>query len=342
MKFTSPVAARLFLANSACSGNDRLAVAEHGFSLRYTDSAAMLAWCEAAAFNLPPSLPGPEAGLLFAHLGNAHRVCCNFREAEVCLRKAAAADPTNPLILEFFAALKKDKRQLPKASSFLRRAATLRRGSGDRPGLAKTLLDSALVLDESTFPRQAIDAALAALEIIGIMPESAERDRLARAGFQNLATYLVNAGKAQKALWIVGLCKDRFMMAGEVARLRIDWLMADIAGSLGEIDSAVATYEEVRRRFAALGHSQEVAVVTLDLARLLLKPRPIQAREEALSVAPILDSLGIAPDARERKLLAKVVEKGSEAALVELAAALRTHSLARRRGGASPTVPGAV
>jgi hypothetical protein len=35
------------------------------------------------------------------------------------------------------------------------------------------------------------------------------------------------------------------------------------------------------------------------------------------------------------------VEKGSEAALVELAAALRTHSLARRSAGASTTLPGA-
>lgn len=130
------------------------------------------------------------------------------------------------------------------------------------------------------------------------------------------------------------------MMGGEVASLRIDWLMADIAGSLGEIENAVNIYEEVRRRFTALGHSQEVAVVTLDLARLLLEPEPLRAREEALSVAPVLDHLGIAAEARERKLLAEVVEKGSEAALVELAAALRSHSLARRRPRAPLPVPG--
>ena len=55
------------------------------------------------------------------------------------------------------------------------------------------------------------------------------------------------------------------------------------------------------------------------------------ARQEALAVVPILDSLGIAPAARERKLLAKVVEKGSEAALLELTIALRLKTLAPPR-----------
>jgi len=329
VEFSSPAAARLFLANSSCSGRDRLTVAEHGFSLRYTDPAAMLAWCEAAAVHIPPSTPAAEAGMLLAHLGNAHRVSCNFREAETYLRQALAKAPDNPLILEFYASLLKDMRQFHKAFSFLRRAAMIRRGTGDNPNLVTTLMQSALVLDESGLPDKAADSVLSALETIGLMAPSDERERLARAAIQNLATYLVNAGKPQKALWIVGLCKERLMLGGEeVAHLKIDWLMADISGALGEIDNAVTEYEEIRRRFAALGHAQEVAVVTLDLARLLLKPRPLQARQEALSVAPILDSLGIPPDARERKLLAEVVEKGSEAALLELSTILRYKALA--------------
>jgi hypothetical protein len=235
------------------------------------------------------------------------------------------------LILEFYAALLKDKRELSKASRFLRRAALLRRLSGDTRGLATTLLQSALVLDESGLPRQAVDSVLGALEIIGLLPESKERDRLARAGLQNLATYLVNSGDPQRALWVVKSCKERLMMGGSVASLKIDWLLADIAGAMGELASAVTAYEEIRRQFVALGHSQEVAVVTLDLARLLLKSRPLQAREEALSVWPILASLGIERDAREAKLLAEVVATGAEAPLVELSNALRLRLLTRRR-----------
>jgi predicted DNA-binding ribbon-helix-helix protein len=71
-----------------------------------------------------------------------------------------------------------------------------------------------------------------------------------------------------------------------------------------------------------------------------LKPKPLQAREEALSVWPILDALGIARDAREAQLLAKVVEKGSEAALIELSAALRLNGLPWRSAGA--LLPGTV
>lgn len=269
--------------------------------------------------------------MLLAHLGNAHRVSCNFQEAEAYLRQAVATAPSEPLILEFYASLQKDRRQLGKASAFLRRAAKLRRCAGDNPGFITTLLQSALVLDEAGFPDQAADAVLNAIEIVGELPESRERERLARAAFQNLATYLVNAGRAQEALWVFMNCKEGLMLGGEVFRLRVDWLMADIAGALGQVDTAVALYEQVREHFVELGHSQEVAVVTLDLSRLLQETRPIQAREEALKVEPILDALGIDRDARERKLLAEVVESGSEAALVELAAALRSNGLARRR-----------
>ena len=99
----------MFLANSACSGRDRLAVAERGYALRFTDPAAMLAWCEAAVVNLPSSVPASESSMLLAYLGNAHRVCCNFTEAEHYLRQAHAEAPANPLILEFYASLMKDK-----------------------------------------------------------------------------------------------------------------------------------------------------------------------------------------------------------------------------------------
>ena len=72
-------------------------------------------------------------------------------------------------------------------------------------------------------------------------------------------------------------------------------------------------------------------MVTLDLARLLLKLQPFQARQEALSVWPILDSLGIDRDAREAKLLTLVVETGAEAPLIELSTAIRSSALARLR-----------
>jgi tetratricopeptide (TPR) repeat protein len=340
VEFSSPTAARLFLTNTRSTVRDRLVLAERGYALRYADPAAMLAWCEAAAVNLPASLPASEAGILLAHLGNAHRVSCNFREAETYLQKALAAVPAEPLILEFYAALKKDQRQLRKASTFLKRAARLRRLAGDKQGFVRTLLNSAIILGESGFPDKAAESVLGALEMIGTWPVSEERERLARAGFQNLAKCYVDAGKAEEALWLIRLCKNRLMEGGEAFCLRIDWLMADIVGALGEIENAAFIYREVRGRFAALGHLQEVAVVTLDLARVLLKPRPLQAREEALSVSPILDRLGIPPDARERKLLAAVVEKGSEAALVELAAILRSNGLAWRSAGA--LLPGSV
>jgi Tfp pilus assembly protein PilF len=291
----------------------------------------MLAWCEAAVVNLPDFMPEPERGLLIGHLGNAHRVSCNFTEAEIYLRQAHALAPDNPQILEFYASFMKDRRHLDSAAEFLARAAALRRGSGDYTGHSKTLLNSSLVLDEAGFPSQAADAALGAIDLVGTLPPTEERERLARAAFQSLATYLVNSGRPQEALWVIRSCRDRLMLGGQIFRLRIDWLLADIAGALGENESATAAYEAVRASFAELGHSQEVAVVTLDLARLLLGSEPNRARQEALSVWPILDSLGLARDSREAKLLDEVIKTGAEAPLVELSTALRSSTLARLR-----------
>jgi tetratricopeptide (TPR) repeat protein len=287
----------------------------------------MLAWCEAAALNIPSSMPATEAGLLLAHLGNAHRVSSNYVESETFFRQALAASPSDPLILEFYAALLKDTGRLDTASKFLSRAAVLRRVSVGGPSLVTTLMESAIVLGESGCPDRASGSVLAALERIGLLHESVERERLARAGFQNLAKSLVDAGKPQEALWVLSVCKDGLLQGGDLYRLRFDWLMADITGALGDLDKAVAMYRKVREEYSAPAQLRERAVVTLDLARLLLKPRPLEAREEALSVWPILEGLGITHDAREAKLLAEVVERGSEAALVELAAAVRTKGL---------------
>lgn len=172
---------------------------------------------------------------------------------------------------------------------------------------------------------------LCALEIIGSLPPTNERERLAVVAFQNLALYLVNAGKAEEALWVIKTCKNRLASGGEIACLKTEWLLADIVGALGEIDSAVVTYEEVRGRFVELGLSQEVALITLDLSRLLLKPQPLRVRKEALSIRPIFEELGIDRNSREWKLLDEVIETGAESALVELSAALRSNALARRR-----------
>ena len=339
VEFANPAAARLFFANCASSGHDRLAVAEHGYSLRYTDPAAMLAWCEAAAVNIPLSFPPSEAGLLLALLGNAHRVTYNFAEAETYLRKALAVSPSEPRILEFYAALLKDSGQLGSAAEFLRRAGTAQCGEGAPRIIVISLIEFGVVLSDLGLPEQAAESTRGALDIVGLLPESDERERLARVGVQNLAKCLVDAGKPQQALWLLKLCRERLIQGGEFFGLKVDWLTADIAGALGEVDNAVAGYQALRERYAELGRLREAALVTLDLARLLLEPRPLQAREEALSVWPILERLGFTRDAREARLLAEVGEKGSEAALIELAAALRALA---RSAGASPSAPGSL
>ncbi len=87
----------------------------------------------------------------------------------------------------------------------------------------------------------------------------------------------------------------------------MDWLLARIAGALGE-ESARDAFVEVRQRCAAEKMLQEVALISLDLARHLLTSSPLEARAEVALVGPILAQIGISEDSQEVRLLRRILE----------------------------------
>ena len=86
----------------------------------------------------------------------------------------------------------------------------------------------------------------------------------------------------------------------------VDWLLARIAGALGET-SAREAFIAVRERCRGEGMLQEVALISLDLARHLLATNPFEARAEVSSVGPILAQIGIPEDSQEVRLLRKIL-----------------------------------
>jgi hypothetical protein len=87
----------------------------------------------------------------------------------------------------------------------------------------------------------------------------------------------------------------------------VDWLLARISSALGDDSGARETYVAIRERFAAEQMLQEVAVISLDLARHLLPTSPLEARAEVAYVGPILTQLGIPEDSREFRLLHSIL-----------------------------------
>ena len=314
MRFRDPEAAALYFRNQPGAARERLDLAEYGFSLRYSDPAAMRGWCDAALVGLPAETDAHTAAILHAYAGNAHRIVGEFSSAERLLRVALARYSADPLVLEFWASLLHDRRKLKKASAVLSRAAAFRRQKGDPIPLASTLLQSAIVLDLSDEPDNAASVAHSAIETLANNLPLEKGEELLRTALQNIALYLTDAGRPRAALLVLRHSRRLLATGGYRFQLRMDWLHAQISGALGDDVGARKTFAAVRERFIAEGMLHETALVSLDLARyLFLIPSPLEARAEVSSVGPILSQLGIAEDSREFRLLRLILASAQPA-----------------------------
>ena len=307
MRFRDPEAARLYFRNQPGTPGERLAVAEYGYTLRYSDPAAMRAWCDAALVGLPADTDTHTAALLHGYCGNAHRVVGDFGSSELLLNKALALYPVEPHVLEFKASLLYDLRRLTEASQALSEAAALRRQQKDPLRLVSTLLKSAMVLELTGHSEEAASIALSAVRTIANHSSSEKGADLLRTALQNLASYLTNSGRPAEALQVLRHSRPLLARGGYRFELRLDWLLGRICSALGDDAGARETYIVVRERFAAEQMLQEVALISLDLARHLLPISPLEARAEVAYVGPILIQLGIPEDSRESQLLRSIL-----------------------------------
>jgi tetratricopeptide (TPR) repeat protein len=268
----------------------------------------MRAWCDAALVGLPSDTDALTAALLHGYAGNAHRVVGEFASSEHLLNKALALFSAEPHILEFKASLLFDLRRLAEASEALSHAAALRRQHKDDPLLlVSILLKSAMVLELTAHSEEAASIALSAIRTIASHPPSEKGAELLRTGLQNLASYLTNSGRPAEALRVLRHSRPLLTHGGYRFELRLDWLLARICSALGDDPGARETYVVVRERFAAERMLQEVALISLDLARHLLPTSPLEARAEIACVGPILSQLGIPEDSREFQLLHSIL-----------------------------------
>jgi tetratricopeptide (TPR) repeat protein len=230
-----------------------------------------------------------------------------FESAETLLNRALALDPGEPRLLELKASLLFDLRKLKKASKVLSQAAALRDKQQDPFLHAVILLKNAMVLDVAETSEDAASVALKAVGIIADNTVSKKGEELLRSAIQSLTLYLTNAGRAAEALQVVQHSRALLVQGGARFEIRMEWLLARIAGALGE-ESARASFEAVRERCSGERMLQEVALISLDLARHLLETSPLEARAEVAVVGPILAEIGIPEDAQEVRLLKKILE----------------------------------
>lgn len=311
--YGSPAAARLSLSNRP-NPKRILAVAEYGYSLRFTDPPLGVQWCRVAADVLTDALDPRIRGLVLGYFGNSLRVVGNYDAAQEAIERGLKIFPGETLLLEFKGSLLRDIRQFDEASECLRSASMKRKLAGDVAGYARTILITAQVMDEAGQAREASKLCLSALDLLDGTVDPTRH--LLRTAVQNYASFLCKADKALAALQALRNAELLLEGGDPLFDLRVEWLHGKIAAKLCD-QSAESRLLAVREKLEESGLLQEAAHAALDLAKYFARQRDPQAASVALSVAPLFQSLGVERDAPETVLLSQIATADPEGSDIE-------------------------
>lgn len=277
---------------------------------RFRDREKMqeLALCAlAAANNLDPKRNSP--GLVadyqiraWAELGNAYRVNEDFSAAEGAFAQATAlysqrsGDPlVVARVLDLLASLRRAQRRLPEAIDLLGTVYGLYEESGESHLAGRALISKGICTHYDGRPQEAVQ-----LLREGISMLDPERDpQLAISSQENLLYTLVDSGRFREARRLLLEAGLRQKLAGEpVNLLKLRVVEGKIYAGLGQLDQAVATFEEVREGFLRQGLEYDTALLGLELAEVWLRQgRNAEVREIAQEVRETFEDLNVQREA---------------------------------------------
>lgn len=261
-------------------------------------------------------------GYAGAALINALRVCSDLPAASKARSRARQlwedGEPGDPGLLDeallpwVEAALHLAERDLPLALKRIEEALEL--DKGERKG--KILLTKANIHDALNDPEASVAANLEALPLL----DTEREPRLAWIVLHNLIGDLLHLDRAEEArqrLPLVRRLAER--LEGELDLARVLWYEARVAEALGDLHGARKRFEQVRRAFGKPELIYKRALVTMDLAAVLLKQgEPARVRTLAEEMLGIFRSQEVLPEALAAiRVFCEAVKQ--ETATVELA-----------------------
>jgi tetratricopeptide (TPR) repeat protein len=238
--------------------------------------------------------------LAWAHLGNARRARGDMRESEDAFSMSdpwwgageeAAGDALGYGldILTLKATLRKDQRRFADALTLLDLAFTgYLHGDPEHRDLhlaGRILVKKAHVLTDLGEPKRAI---LTLREAEGLVDP--DRDpRLLLCLRHNLLDNLASAGRFAEARELLPEVEALCQSAGSrLDEIRLRWVEGRIAAGLGDRSGARRSFDDARREFAARGMAYDAALVSLELAVLLIEQgETAEVRELAEEIAEI-------------------------------------------------------
>jgi len=249
-------------------------------------------------------------------LANALRVADELDEAERALAAADAMAAAGTHGTELALRLKDVRASLLGARESFSAACALftevytgRLALGDRQGAASALLGKGFytgLAGETAEAFRLFDAALALAE--------AEREPHLRViALHNKLLFLVDSGRLAEAHELLSRHRAWLWEAGgPVDRAKLLGIEGRILARLGHAERAEAAFVETKRAFAASGMAGHEALITLDLASVVMRQgRSPQASELALEALQVFARLKLRDHVREALLvLADALQAG--------------------------------
>lgn len=216
--------------------------------------------------------------LAWACLGNAHRVQSDLVAADRALATArrtalrsGSGDPwTIGEIASFLGSLRIDQVQFGEAREVLEEAAGIFRQAGDRSLEAKALVKLAQAHGEGGDHFAAIDVLERARTLLG--PEDSKL-RLMAGHYQ--AQMLLQGGLRNEAEDLFAALQEEYRkVEGEFGiEQRRTWLEARLAAAAGDAERAEGMFREIREAFLTREMAYDYALVSLEIAALLVDQR---------------------------------------------------------------------
>jgi tetratricopeptide (TPR) repeat protein len=208
------------------------------------------------------------------------------------LRLQGGGDPLEEaMLLDLRGSYLIDQRRFKAAEKVLRRAIRLFGKAGDRHREGRTTMKFARLYREKGETAEAIRTLERARSLVD--PHQEPRSRLLVE--QNLAVYLREAGRLAEAERAVEMAHELAEASGSrLDRLRVRWTEGLLRHEARHLAPAVAALQAVRAGFVSEGLAYDAALVSLDLAAIVLDAGDrTQARRLAHEIVPLFTARGI-------------------------------------------------
>lgn len=244
----------------------------------------------------------------WAFLANARRIRSDLASSEKAFsvaRQLLADGSGDPIeraqVMELEVSLLRAQRRFEDGANLLKQVIRSYRRAGEPHLAGRALIKQAMLLREAGQPLQGIPL----LERAAVLIDPETEPRLLCCLRQNQLTLLNESGRTIEAEALLPQVRRLVLRHGtRIDLLRFHWTAGNIAASLGRLDHAEANLRQSRAGFLVESIPLDVALVSLDLASLLLKQgRTGETKALVAEVVPLFHAIHVQREALAATLL---------------------------------------